>query len=276
MDKYEPYERTNSNSRLMSRRGSISLEQLTTTTNKGDEKMTGERNRESSTSALKQLPLKQRRLSMDPVTTRQMLALNRSEREREREQRTTQVPLNLSNAIQLVLDQCSPSSLLEKYFAKESKWSKLSTSMGISQCLSNVMQQRPKILSSVLEILCEKHSKEFLDHAMQENLSSVVCDRLNYESILDYITIKSKMDHNCCNALLRQIPEILEHRSVTPPSNDMDQSLQTDVVVPDDNNSHFRFIQNLLERTNLSDDEVFQLIGTLVLRRQRNVENTSN
>lgn len=221
---------------------------------------------------------KRRRISADPQQTEKLSFTNGNSVDDE--EKKSKSAITLTDAIQLVVEQCAPNTIMEKYLTnKGNKWSPLNTTIAFCNSLSNTMLKQPKILSTVLEMLSEKHAKEFLDHAVQENLSSVVCDRLNYESILDYVTIKSKMDRSCCNALLRQIPEILDHRSTISHSNTNNDGssgggfpsspMNTGV---EDNHYQFRFISSLLERTNFTDDEIFQMIGTLTMMRQRKKE----
>ncbi|XP_055378230.1 telomere-associated protein RIF1 [Condylostylus longicornis] len=75
--------------------------------------------------------------------------------------------------------------------------------------LSVVMEKDVRIKTNVLEMLSEKHPKEFLDHAIQENLSSVVCERLNTNSVIDYIceTFKNNIDSR--KMILDKISNIL-------------------------------------------------------------------
>lgn len=267
MDKYELNERIHSDSKSTNRKRPINwLEQIHAA--KSEEKLNSEikdnvTTQETSDNFVPS-PSKKCRILADQDPTEQEVLSNVNER-------NAKSSMTLQKAVEMVLEQCSPSNLLEKYFAKGSKWPILNTSLAISNCLSNEMQKHNKILSSVLETLSEKHAKEFLDHAIQENLSSVVCDRLNYQSILDYIILKSKMNPSCCTSLLRHVPEILQHASACSVS-EMGQRLPE---AAKDNSYQFRFIENLLEKTPFTDDQIFQLINTLITKRQRNLENSN-
>lgn len=151
--------------------------------------------------------------------------------------------VTLDMAMNMVLEQCSLETILEKYFAQENS-PQVKSSRVVAKFLSNSMETHPKIKSNVLETLSENHSKDFLDHAVQENLSSVVCDRLNLNSVIDYICAKSKINSGCRNNLLQQLPDILKHSK-----NDTER---------------FDFIKNLLEQCQFTDEHVLDLINLLM------------
>lgn len=151
--------------------------------------------------------------------------------------------LDINTALEMVLEQCSLETVLEKYFANENA-PQLKSSNIVAKFLSNAMETHIKIKTNVLETLSENHSKDFLDHAVQENLSSVVCDRLNLNSVIDYICAKSKINSACRNNLLQQLPDILKHSK-----NDAER---------------FEFIKNTLEQSQFSDEHIFELINLLM------------
>lgn len=151
--------------------------------------------------------------------------------------------LDIETATKLVLEQCSLDSILEKYFAAENT-PQLKSSIIVAKFLSNAMETNSKIKTNVLETLSENHSKDFLDHAVQENLSSVVCDRLNLNSVIDYICAKSKINAGCRNNMLQQIPDILKHSR-----NEAER---------------FDFIKNLVTQSNFTDEHILDLIALLM------------
>ncbi|XP_013114554.1 telomere-associated protein RIF1 [Stomoxys calcitrans] len=151
--------------------------------------------------------------------------------------------LNIDTAMTMVLEQCSLETILEKYFAHENT-PELKSSRIVAKFLSNSMETHPKIKTNVLETLSENHSKDFLDHAVQENLSSVVCDRLNLNSVIDYICAKSKINSGCRNNLLQQLPDILKHSK-----NDAER---------------FDFIENVLQQCQFTDEHILELINVLM------------
>lgn len=56
--------------------------------------------------------------------------------------------------------------------------------------LSKMMKLNDRIKHKVLETLSEKHSKDFLSHAIQENSVSTVCHKLTIPSIINYLIHK--------------------------------------------------------------------------------------
>lgn len=151
--------------------------------------------------------------------------------------------LSLDSAINMVLEQCPLETILEKYFANENS-PQLKSSHIVAKFLSNAMETHSKIKTNVLETLSENHSKDFLDHAVQENLSSVVCDRLNLNSVIDYICAKSKINSGCRNNLLQQLPDILKHSK-----NDVER---------------FELVKNLLQQCQFTDEHILDLINVLM------------
>ncbi|XP_065366758.1 telomere-associated protein RIF1 isoform X2 [Calliphora vicina] len=156
--------------------------------------------------------------------------------------------LDIETATKMVLEQCSLDTILEKYFANENT-PQLKSSHVVAKFLSNAMETNTKIKTNVLETLSENHSKDFLDHAVQENLSSVVCDRLNLNSVIDYICAKSKINAGCRNNLLQQIPDILKHSK--------------------NETERFDFIKNLVTQSNFADEHILELISLLMQFRCR-------
>ena len=156
----------------------------------------------------------------------------------------TQPPeMDVEMATKMVLEQCPLETILEKYFTSENT-PQLKSTYIVSKFLSNAMETNSKIKANVLETLSENHSKDFLDHAVQENLSSVVCDRLNLNSVIDYICAKSKINALCRNNLLQQIPDILRH-------------IKSEV-------ERFDFIRNLVTQSNFTDEHILDLITMLM------------
>lgn len=160
--------------------------------------------------------------------------------------------LGTDAAMDLVVKQCSLESVLERYFAKMSN-SPRKGAMNLAKFLSNQMNSNDKLKTSVLETLSENHSKDFLDHAVRENLSSVVCDRLNPNSVLEYICAKSKINNNCRSNLLAQVPSMIRQDS-----------------------ERLALIQQLLQQSTLGDDQLLDLIAQLMQMRDKRGENRSS
>lgn len=126
----------------------------------------------------------------------------------------------------------------------------------ISKIISNNMKDNLKVKLCVMETLSENHSKDFLDHAVQENLSSVVCDRLNLNSVIDFVIAKSKINAQCRSNLFSQIPEIFK-----------ESKLEAEC---------YAFICNLTRSINLTDDNIFYLIKMLINNRTKDETITGN
>ncbi|KAI8036243.1 hypothetical protein M5D96_010836 [Drosophila gunungcola] len=139
-------------------------------------------------------------------------------------------------ALGLVVDQLPLESVLQRYFDKDGS------------------QREAK--TNVLETLSENHSKDFLDHAVRENLSSVVCDRLNPNSVLEYVCAKSKISNSCRSGLLAQVPEILK----SGPRSDVER---------------MAFVQQLLVQCSPGDEQLLDLIDLLMRARRERDASTS-
>lgn len=63
----------------------------------------------------------------------------------------------------------------------------------IANEISKVMANNIAVKYKVLDILSERHSNEFLDHALQENSSNVVCEKLSIKSIVNFLIYKTNV-----------------------------------------------------------------------------------
>uniref|UniRef100_A0A1B0AM07 Telomere-associated protein Rif1 N-terminal domain-containing protein n=1 Tax=Glossina palpalis gambiensis TaxID=67801 RepID=A0A1B0AM07_9MUSC len=151
--------------------------------------------------------------------------------------------LNLENALKIVTEQCSLDNLLIKYFNLE-KSPQLKFTNTVAKFLSDAMITHAKIKSNVLETFSENHSKDFLDHAVQENLSTVVCDRLNLNSVIEYVCAKSQINSNCRNNLLEQLPNVLKNCK--------------------NEEERVGHVKNFLRQCQFSDEHILDLISTLM------------
>ncbi|CAO1297091.1 unnamed protein product [Diamesa tonsa] len=86
--------------------------------------------------------------------------------------------------------------LLDKYIpiiSSESKKLTIEQNSNITCIINKVskmMQTNNSIKHKVLDILSEKHSSEFLEHALQENSTNRICDKLSIKSVANYIIHK--------------------------------------------------------------------------------------
>ncbi|KAH8283523.1 hypothetical protein KR018_004949 [Drosophila ironensis] len=149
-------------------------------------------------------------------------------------------------ALDLVVEKQPLESVLQRYFDK----GQMKSAGTLAKFLSAQMTVNEKLKTNVLETLSENHSKEFLDHAVRENLSSVVCDRLNPNSVLDYVCAKSKISNSCRSGLLAQVAEILQSGG---PRAEIDR---------------LAFIQQLLVACCPSDEQLLDLIDLLMRTRR--------
>lgn len=60
----------------------------------------------------------------------------------------------------------------------------------MAKVLSNQMDMDPKLCYSILDRLSEKHAKDFLDHAMQENSTKEILDRISLTTLMGYLQEK--------------------------------------------------------------------------------------
>ncbi|EDV37274.1 uncharacterized protein Dana_GF13365 [Drosophila ananassae] len=157
--------------------------------------------------------------------------------------------LDADAALDLVVDQQPLETVLQRYFDR----GQLKSAGTLAKFLSGQMSTNDKLKTNVLETLSENHSKDFLDHAVRENLSSVVCDRLNPNSVLEYVCAKSKISNSCRSGLLAQVPEILNSGG------------------PRSGAERMTFVQQLLTQCSPGDDQLLDLIDLLMrTRRDRN------
>uniref|UniRef100_W8BYI0 Uncharacterized protein n=2 Tax=Ceratitis capitata TaxID=7213 RepID=W8BYI0_CERCA len=170
-------------------------------------------------------------------------SLNLSEKKNE-----TGLP---SNALELVIEKYTLDELLEKYLdcGKDTKLKHYNT---IAKTMSKGMSDNSKIKEGILEALSENHSKDFLDHAIRENLASVVCDRLNLPSVIEYVCEKSKINTACRANLFAQIPDILKH-------------CKQDA-------ERLKVLQTMFGSSSLKDSDILDLIQTLL--RMRSMDKT--
>ncbi|XP_037717806.1 telomere-associated protein RIF1 [Drosophila subpulchrella] len=160
--------------------------------------------------------------------------------------------MDADSALDLVVEQLPLESVLQRYFDR----SQLKSAGTLAKFLSAQMGANEKLKTNVLETLSENHSKDFLDHAVRENLSSVVCDRLNPNSVLEYVCAKSKISNSCRSGLLAQVPEILK----SGPRSDAER---------------LAFVQQLLVQCSIGDSQLLDLIDLLMRTRLERDSSTS-
>ncbi|XP_067629008.1 telomere-associated protein RIF1 [Eurosta solidaginis] len=163
-------------------------------------------------------------------------------------------PLKSSeNVFQTEIQKYSLEQLFEKYleFGKDSKIKCYNT---MAKLISNGMSGDCKVKENVLEALSENHSKDFLDHAIRENLASVVCDRLNLPSVIEYVCEKSKINTACRANLFLQMPDVMKYCK--------------------QDGERLRLLHTLLNNTSFKDNDILDLVNTLM--RSRSMDKTSS
>ncbi|XP_069963770.1 telomere-associated protein RIF1 isoform X2 [Bactrocera oleae] len=158
-----------------------------------------------------------------------------------------------NNLLEVVFEKHSFEEVLQKYFDC-SKDSKLKCYDTIAKMISRGMSEDSKIKETLLEALSENHSKDFLDHAIRENLASVVCDRLNLPSVIEYVCEKSKINTSCRTNIFSQLPNILKY-------------CKQDA-------ERLKVVQTILNCISLKDSDILDLINVLLRVRQINKPNS--
>lgn len=100
-----------------------------------------------------------------------------------------------------LLSKYSPNDFLKKF---ESAFD----AKVLTKRLSTLMSTDKQVETQVLEELAETHSESFLEHAITENLCSVICDRLSVKSpngITDYTTEKINNDEQFASDFLDRV-----------------------------------------------------------------------
>lgn len=102
------------------------------------------------------------------------------------------------------------SHLLSKYSANEilKKLESVIDAKVLTKRLITIMANDKQVETNVLEELAEKHSESFLEHAITENLCSVICEKLTAKSpnaITEYTTEKINNDDQFASDFLDRV-----------------------------------------------------------------------
>lgn len=113
-------------------------------------------------------------------------------------------------ALSTLSDDALFAQLLSKYSPNEilKKFDTVFDTKVLTKRLSTMMSINKQTENDVLEELAEKHSESFLEHAITENLCSVICDRLSVKSpngITDYATEKINSDDQFASDFLDRV-----------------------------------------------------------------------
>ena len=116
--------------------------------------------------------------------------------------KTEEEPTKYIELVDKVVGSIDFTDLMDKYIPKtNSESNKLtmeqnSNITAIINKVSKLMQSNNTIKHKVLDILSEKHSSEFLEHALQENSTNRICDKLGIKSVVNYIIHKVNVGCN--------------------------------------------------------------------------------
>ncbi|XP_055600357.1 telomere-associated protein RIF1 isoform X2 [Uranotaenia lowii] len=86
-----------------------------------------------------------------------------------------------------VISKYSLDNILERYLTAGKTLEHQKTTRLLTRELSTLMTKDSKTRYTVLDELCDRHSAEFLDHAVQENSSAAVCQRLSMVTMVENI-----------------------------------------------------------------------------------------
>ncbi|XP_050079523.1 telomere-associated protein RIF1 [Anopheles maculipalpis] len=86
-----------------------------------------------------------------------------------------------------VLSRYTLDDMCERYIAAGKTLEKPKSVRSLTKELSAKMSDDPKMRDAVLDELSERHSVEFLDHAIQENSNAKVCERLSAITMMDHV-----------------------------------------------------------------------------------------
>lgn len=135
----------------------------------------------------------------------------------EMSEKDTSIRFSSKNEVlQYVMQTYQLEEILEMYF-EEKKTSLNPKAVRImARELSSQMETDSKLRYSILDRLSEKHASEFLEHAIQENPSKAICERLTLPVILNYITEKAGNDAAAKLQILKKFEGFIAGDEQTP------------------------------------------------------------
>ncbi|XP_062562298.1 telomere-associated protein RIF1 isoform X2 [Armigeres subalbatus] len=86
-----------------------------------------------------------------------------------------------------VISKYSLDTIVEKCLASGKTLEQQKSARLLTKELSTLMSKNSKMRHTVLDELSERHSAEFLEHAVQENSSAMVCQRLSMTAMTEFI-----------------------------------------------------------------------------------------
>ncbi|XP_063699725.1 telomere-associated protein RIF1 [Culicoides brevitarsis] len=120
-----------------------------------------------------------------------------------------------SEVLQYVMNTYQLEEILETYFEQKKTPNPKAVRI-MARELSNQMETDSKLRYSILDRLSEKHASEFLEHAIQENPSKAICERLTLPVILNYVMEKAGNDAGTKLQILKKFESFVGGDEQTP------------------------------------------------------------
>lgn len=141
---------------------------------------------------------------------------NQSQNDTGTAERDTSIRFSTKNEVlQYVMNTYQLEEILEMYF-EEKKTLNPKAARIMTRELSSQMESDSTLRYSILERLSEKHTSEFLEHAIQENPSKAICERLTLPVILNYIMEKAGGDAAAKLQILKKFEGFIAGDEQTP------------------------------------------------------------
>jgi hypothetical protein len=123
----------------------------------------------------------------------------------------------------------------------------------LTQEILSITKVDEQIKDTVLDDFSEEHPTEFLDRAVQENYSELVCQRLPINSILDFVFAEPNANHVVQARILTEVEQIL--------SDGGDAEVSVERMT--------EFLQKVLSDNCLTRDAISQMIVKLFANRPK-------
>ncbi|XP_049544971.1 uncharacterized protein LOC125956804 isoform X2 [Anopheles darlingi] len=124
-----------------------------------------------------------------------------------------------------VLKRYTLDDMVERYFSENRSLEQNKTARSLAKQMSSMMMKDAKVCHIVLDELSERYPVEFLNHAIQENSSAMVCQRLSTTAMIDHIfktiqhqtaTSNSSASEQTCPDTIGLVQSIFEKLSNLP------------------------------------------------------------
>lgn len=141
---------------------------------------------------------------------------NQSQMDTSSSEKDTSIRFSTKNEVlQYVMNTYQLEEILESYLEEKKTLNPKAVRI-MARELSNQMETDSKLRYSILDRLSEKHASEFLEHAIQENPSKAICERLTLPVILNYIMEKTGSDAAAKLQILKKFEGFIAGDEQTP------------------------------------------------------------